>query len=185
MEPEDRLEALLRFGREHFALHGYDALSVDQIASRAGVSKGTIYNYFGGRRGFYLATIERAVDDLLAAIEPPPGASLGAVLPGMTGAFVAFAAEHEGIYLAVVRGGLGADEEVGSLLERVRVAAMRHIADALALRELSPRLDLAIAGWVAFVEATTARWLADRPVPASELVELFTANLASLLEQNG
>lgn len=175
---------MLEFGRAHFAQHGYDALSVDEIAALAGVSKGTIYNYFGGRRGFYLATISEVIDNLLAAIAPSDGAALADALPQMTAAFVDYAVANDGIYLALVRGGLGADDEVSELLERVRAAALDHVRDALGVAVLTPRLDLAIAGWVAFVEATTARWLPSRPLPAPELVELFTDNLFGLLEQN-
>ena len=179
LQPADRRDQLIDFGREHFAAHAFDALAVEQIATLAGVSKGTIYKYFGGRRGFYVATITTVVDELLAAMTPPPDGNAMEVLTTMTGAFVRYAAENRGIYLALVQGGLGADEEVSALLDRVRATAVAHVVEVSGYGEVSPSLDLVLAGWVSFVEATTARWLVkERPVSEDELVEMFALNLA-------
>ncbi len=182
LDPDDRRTQLLSFGRRHFARHAFDAQSISTIATAAGVSKGTIYNYFGGRRGFYLATIEAVIDELLTAIEPPD-ADLAAVLPLITRSFVEFARENEGIYLALVRGGLGADSDAAALLQRVRDAAAGHVESALGM-SFTPRQALAVEGWVAFVEATTASWLVDARVSEEELVDLYTTNLSLLLEKN-
>lgn len=181
LDPSQRRDELIEFGCRHFAEFGYDQLSVDDIAQLAGVSKGTIYNYFGGRHGFYLATITAVVEELLAEIEPEPGVPIAQMLPTLTRSFVRYAEANAGIYVALVRGGLGADDAVGALLERVRVTAAAHVVAALGA-EPSPRLRLAIGGWVAFVEATTASWLEGRTVDEDELVELFIQNLLSLIE---
>ena len=41
MTTEARREQLLAFGRQHFAEHGYEAMSMDAIADRVGVSRGS------------------------------------------------------------------------------------------------------------------------------------------------
>lgn len=41
-----------------FFEHGFAAASIEQIAARAGVSKVTIYNQFGDKRGLFTAAVE-------------------------------------------------------------------------------------------------------------------------------
>ena len=180
LTPGDRRDELIQFGRDHFAEQAYDALPLHQIAERAGVSKGTLYNYFGGRRGFYIATIEAVVDEVLVAITPPSGASLEDALHAMTRELVDYAVSNAPIYIALVKGGLGADAEVAERLDRVREAAHRHIVDALGI-DPTPAMTLMISGWVAFVEATTARWLVQKSITIEALVSLFENNLITLL----
>jgi AcrR family transcriptional regulator len=50
-------EALLRAGTELFALGGFDGVSVEDIAARAGVNKALINYHFRGKRGLYLALL--------------------------------------------------------------------------------------------------------------------------------
>ncbi|NJE13628.1 TetR/AcrR family transcriptional regulator [Thermococcus sp. LS2] len=42
----DTREKILKAARELFAEKGYDKTTVDEIVERAGVAKGTFYNYF-------------------------------------------------------------------------------------------------------------------------------------------
>ena len=45
-----RREQLIGIGRHLFAAHGFDAVSVEEIATAAGVSKPVIYEHFGGKQ---------------------------------------------------------------------------------------------------------------------------------------
>jgi len=48
------LEAALR----RFAVHGYNAASIDQICADAGVSKGAFYHHFSSKQAIFLTLIE-------------------------------------------------------------------------------------------------------------------------------
>jgi AcrR family transcriptional regulator len=182
LNPDERRSQLLAFGRQHFAGHAFDALSLSEIADRAQVSKGTLYNYFGGRRGFYLSTITTAVDGMLEAIAPPADAVGAQALEAMSRAFVAYAQENRGIYLALIRGGLGSDPEVTALLDRVREVAFGHVVALFELPQPTPLQRIAILGWVSFVENATATWLAREEVAVDRLVALFATTLISTLK---
>ena len=47
--PEKRRK-IIAAARKVFAEHGFERASVDQIATRAGVSKATVYNHFAAPR---------------------------------------------------------------------------------------------------------------------------------------
>lgn len=63
-----RREQLIGIGRHLFAAHGFDAVSVEEIANAAGVSKPVIYEHFGGKEGLYQVIVDRettALNELL------------------------------------------------------------------------------------------------------------------------
>lgn len=61
----EREQQILAVAEEVFALHGYQATSMDDIAQRVGLSKPMLYEYFGSKDGLLLACVERAKRELL------------------------------------------------------------------------------------------------------------------------
>ncbi|HEX9950492.1 MAG TPA: TetR/AcrR family transcriptional regulator [Rubricoccaceae bacterium] len=60
-------DAILDAARATFAERGYEGATVDEIAARAEVSKGTIYNYVeGGKAGLFVAVLHAHFGDLEA-----------------------------------------------------------------------------------------------------------------------
>ncbi|HVQ89087.1 MAG TPA: TetR/AcrR family transcriptional regulator [Actinomycetes bacterium] len=64
-----RREQLLQVGRKQFAERGYEATSVEEIASKAGVSKPVVYEHFGGKEGLYAVIVDREMQKLLSMVE--------------------------------------------------------------------------------------------------------------------
>ena len=54
-----RREQLIEIGRALFAAHGFDGVSIEEIASAAEVSKPVIYEHFGGKEGLYQVIVDR------------------------------------------------------------------------------------------------------------------------------
>lgn len=54
-----RREQLIGVSRQLFAAHGYDAVSIEEIANTADVSKPVIYEHFGGKEGLYQVIVDR------------------------------------------------------------------------------------------------------------------------------
>lgn len=69
-------EALLRAAQEIAETCGYDAVTMDEVAARAGVGKGTVFRRFGSREGLMGALLdasESAWQDSVMRGEPPLG----------------------------------------------------------------------------------------------------------------
>jgi AcrR family transcriptional regulator len=71
---------LLATARQMLAEHGADELTMDALAERAGLGKGTVYRRFGTRAGIFAALLdddERAFQEQVLAGPPPlgPGAA--------------------------------------------------------------------------------------------------------------
>ena len=65
MTGKERREQLLDVGRTLFAERGFEATSIEEIASRAGVSKPVVYEHFGGKEGLYAVVVDREMQALL------------------------------------------------------------------------------------------------------------------------
>jgi len=61
--------AILAAARGLFLADGFDRSSVDAVAAQAGVSKRTVYDYFGDKRALLLAVVEQAAESLMGSIE--------------------------------------------------------------------------------------------------------------------
>lgn len=59
-------EQLLDAGRAVFSELGFHSATVDQIADRAGVGKGTVYLYFRSKQELYFAIVEHDLEELYA-----------------------------------------------------------------------------------------------------------------------
>jgi AcrR family transcriptional regulator len=68
MTGQERREQLLDVGRSLFADKGFEAVSVEEIAAKAGVSKPVVYEHFGGKEGLYAVLVDREMNDLLHSI---------------------------------------------------------------------------------------------------------------------
>ncbi|MFI1105736.1 TetR/AcrR family transcriptional regulator [Streptomyces melanogenes] len=65
----ERERQVLAAATEEFGRHGYEATTVAAIATRVGVTKPLLHQYFGGKQDLYLACLDPVGDRLLGAIE--------------------------------------------------------------------------------------------------------------------
>lgn len=68
---ELRREALLKAAREVFLEKGYASASVEDVVSRVGGSKATLYSYFGNKEGLFDDMISSLCDDFRAQLAIP------------------------------------------------------------------------------------------------------------------
>lgn len=68
MTASQRREQLIAVSRVLFAEKGFDGTSVEEIASRAGVSKPVVYEHFGGKEGIYAVVVDREVQALTGVL---------------------------------------------------------------------------------------------------------------------
>ena len=68
MTGKERREQLLAVSRKLFAEKGFEGTSVEEIASRAQVSKPVVYEHFGGKEGIYAVIVDREIEALTGAL---------------------------------------------------------------------------------------------------------------------
>ena len=114
--PAERADAarnrvhLLATAREMLAEQGADTLTMDALAERAGLGKGTVFRRFGTRAGIFQALLddaERAFQKQVLSGPPPLGPGAGPLdrLVAYGRARIAFLIEHRDIARASLDGG--------------------------------------------------------------------------------
>lgn len=165
LQVDVRRQQLLDLGLELFASQSYDELSIDEIARRAGVSKGLLYHYYRSKRAFYVAAVREAARQLLeetdvdkhgSGPEPDPEGQRAGLR-----AFIDYVSRHRVVYAFLLRGGIGTDPEVAEVLEETREALIDRMLTRLSrfgARADDPRARLKLRGWLGFLEAASLDW---------------------------
>ncbi len=180
---DERRSQLLTLGLRLFATRAYDEVSIDAIAEEAGVSKGLLYHYFGGKRAYYLATIEHAAGQLLNSMSAIPDDVVGpARARAGLAAYLDFVEAHGNAYATMVSGGVGADPEVAALHERTRSAIIGTILVNLGLETPRPMFEVALRHYIGGVEATALDWHVRRHISRDALLEFLTEQIRATLD---
>ena len=178
---DERRDQLLEHGARLFSTHAYDDVSIDDIAREAGVSKGLLYHYFGGKRAFYLATVELEADRLLETLTPDPALPPPERARQGLARYLDFVEARSDAYIALMRGGLGRDDQAEAIVDRTRQALADRVVEALGEDPPPPAHRVASRAWIGAVEAASLDWLAHRDLPRDALMNLMLAALAGLL----
>src|SRR3954451_18549874 len=73
LDPAQRREQILDAANALLAERAYDEVSIEDIASAAGVTRGLVHHYFGGRNGVYLGLLARLGAEREERLRSPEG----------------------------------------------------------------------------------------------------------------
>lgn len=181
-----RRAQLLQIGQELFSSHSYDDLSVGDIAEAAGLSKGLLYHYFSGKREFYVAVVAEFSRRLQEATAPDLSLPEGQRLLAALARYLDYVQTNAVGYVALIRGGLGADAEVADLVETSRAGFAARVLAQLPHGTDRREVQLLARGWVSMAEAVAIEWVLgddsgqDRDAVIGLLAGSLTACLASV-----
>lgn len=184
LELDERRRQLMAVGAELFATRPYDEIAIGHIAAAAGISKGLLYHYFGSKRLFYVAVIREAAEAMLAATAPPGDLGPREALEWGVDAYLAHIAHHGQGYVALMRGGIGTDDEVRAILDANRDAFADRLLGGLE-GEPGPVVRLAVRGYVGYVEAVSLAWLESGAELSREAVRELLVGAFSAVPAGG
>lgn len=183
---DERRSRLLLLGRRIFNERAYDDVSVDDIASAAGISKGLLYHYFPSKRVFYVETVRAAADELIARTEPRLDLSPEEKLQFALDSYLDYVAQNGKAFITLMRSGIGVDDEVAKVMEKTRRALVQRIlTNGLGLKKPPPVVRLALRAWIGFVEAASLEWIERKDVDRVTLRGLLASSLAHSLIATG
>lgn len=185
LETDQRRAQLVALAKRAFAEQAYDEVSIDALAREAKISKGLLYHYFPTKRDLYVAGLSETADDLVAAITAvPEGAAPVERVRLALDAFLAYVMEHSRPFVSLMRGGIGSDPQVALVIEGVRGRLFQRFLSGSPFAGLAagdPRIELAVRGWIGFVEAASIDWCANPRLSRAELRELLIRILFEVL----
>lgn len=181
MGVEERRQQLIGVALELFSRRSPDEVSIDEIASAAGISRPLVYHYFPGKLSLYEAALQRAADDLAGRFVEPHEGPLGARLRRVMHRFFDFVDDHGPGFSALMRGGPAVgSSRTNALVDAVRQAAYEQIMSHLRVTDPPARLELVVRSWISLAESTALLWLDGRRIPREELESQLVNDFAAL-----
>ena len=153
---------MLDAANDLFAERGYEEVSVEDIARAAGVTRGLVHHYFGGRTEVYIALLERLDAMREGSLRQPEGRSGRARVEDTVSRWLDWTEANHLIYLGTIAPGEDiADPEVRRVVADLRGRAVALLATFHAdiAQHDSPRLRYALECWTGLNRAATRRWL--------------------------
>jgi AcrR family transcriptional regulator len=181
MSAAQRREQLIAIGRQLFAERGFDGTSVEEVATRAKVSKPVVYEHFGGKEGLYAVVVDREVRALLDRV----AAALTAghpheLLEQAALALLDYIEEEPHGFRVLVRESpvLSPAGNFSSVMNDVAHQVEHILADEFRRRGYDPKFaelySQALVGMVALV----GQWWREARKPKKEMVAAHLVNLA-------
>jgi AcrR family transcriptional regulator len=177
---ERRLE-LIAAALEVFGDRDYDEVSVDEVAEAAGVSHGLIFQYFGSKKGLYVACLQPLIETFRARIEPDPALPPEDRLREGLRNFADAISEHPVGYRNLMTRAAGFSE-VREAVEQARWWRVRQLAEAMGLDPQQPAVRVGLRAWTSYVEAAMLIWLEQGEPSRDALVEMLVRALGATAE---
>lgn len=182
MSAEERRQQLVDIGLELLESRPTHDLTLEEVASTAGVSRTLVFHYFPSKAEFFSAVVATAGRRLVEASPAVPEADVETRLRAMVSAFLRFVARKRGTYLALVRGAPGVGPSVMSELERARAALVGLWLEAAEWPLSDDITQLAVRGWLGALEEVALVAAEGTTVPGPEVVEVLVRSLLANLE---
>jgi AcrR family transcriptional regulator len=183
LNPEARRAQLIELGVEMLATRTLDELSVEDIAQQAGISRGLLFHYFASKQEFHLEVARAAAQELLRRTERNSELAPLDALHASIHAFIDYVEENPDSYKSLVRGAVSGDAGMRSLYAETRATLAQRVVDTVADggATMSEGAELAVHGWVAFVEECVIRWIDTRPFDRDRLQNLLAKSLPAVV----
>ena len=151
------------------------------MAEAAGVSHGLIFQYFGSKKGLYVACLAPLIEGFRSRVEPdadlPPVDRLRAGLRNFADAI----SEHPAGYRNLMTRASGFSE-VREALEKARWWRVTRLAEAMGLDPQAPAVRVGLRAWTSYVEAAMFTWLEEGAPERDEMVEMLVKALGATAE---
>jgi AcrR family transcriptional regulator len=160
-----------------------DALSVEDIARKAGISRGLLFHYFSSKQEFHIEVARAAAGELIVRTEPDASLPPVEALRAAVAAFVDYVEENPDNYKSLVRGAASGDVEMRAIFDETRSTMAWRVLSVLEQLgfPLGRQAELAVHGWIAFTEECVIRSLNDEVRDRTALLDLLTRALPAVV----
>lgn len=178
----DRRRQLVGIGLSKLVEKPIHGLSLDEVATEAGISRGLLFHYFPTKRDFYLACVSAAGRRILRNTAADPTLEPDAQLREMVRLFISQIDRRRAFYLSLVRGTGGGDVGVAEVYDQMRQEMTGRV---LLCQELPDDARAVVHAWWAYVEDRAIGWSGQGPdrrtLTLNELTDHCVGALHALL----
>ncbi|WP_280276840.1 TetR/AcrR family transcriptional regulator [Nocardia wallacei] len=183
LNPQQRRDQLLDIGAALFAEKPYEDVLMEDIADRAGVTRGLMYHYFPNKRDFYAAIFQRASDRMLASTALDDERSLAEQLQAGLDAHIQYFIDNPRDAITVNRGVLAGDPVIQAIIAEELSTVGKRLLDKLEFEGHARAVAaVAVHGWLVFVRTVCVEWVQSQAISRTELTQICLNALTGAIE---
>ena len=130
----------------------FHALSLDDVAERAGVSRSLLFHYFPTKLDYLIAVVQAAADHVLMITRVPDGTSAEDGTRAIITALVRYIQRRRDNYVAVLRSGRSVDPMLEKVVDGMHRTICLRILDSVGISDPGPNALVLTRAWLAGTE---------------------------------
>lgn len=189
MEPEARRGQIIACARRAFGEKPYGAVSLADIAREAGVTRGLVNHYFGGKRELYLEVLREMVAVPDYVLERLPKGTLEERVNGVVDRFLSVVDRNRGMWLVTVDAlSHGHDPDVDAVMREAEEVTVDQTLRALGIdpgTESDEPLRGMCRAFAAMTRSATNEWLNRGTLSREQTFTLLERTLLLIITEFG
>lgn len=148
----ERSAQLVALGIRLLETTPFHALSLDDVAERAGVSRSLMFHYFPTKLDYLTAVVRAASDHVLSLTEVPEGTHAEDGTRAIITALIRYIQRRRDNYVAVLRSGRAVDPALEQVVNDMHRTISLRILSSLGVRDPQPMSLVLTRAWLAGIE---------------------------------
>lgn len=180
---EERRAQLVALGLRLLETVPFRALSIDDVAERAGISRSLLFHYFPTKLDYLTAVVHAAADHVLDLTAVPDGASTQDGTRAIITALVRYIQRRRDNYVAVLRSGRSVDPVLEEVVDGMHRVISQRILDSLGISDPGPMAMVLTRSWLAGTEEL-ALLAEESNLPQDAVINAALTTLHGMTEQS-
>lgn len=186
LEPDERRSEILAVARRLFGRSTYSGVSVSEIAQAAGVARGLVNHYFGGKRGLYLEVVRRMLVVPPSVAENLPRTTVEERLSICVDRWLDVVERNREMWLSAIGSeAIGQDSDVEQIMLEVDELATDHILQAAMMSDVvegREKLRGMVRAYGSMLKAASREWLVRGALNRADLHVMLTSSVLHILQ---
>jgi AcrR family transcriptional regulator len=180
---DQRRAQILDAARRLFSKQHYAAVSSDEIAREAGVTRGLLYHYFGSKRELFVEVVRDSLGAAQAIVPQIPRAGrLRDVVARSVDLWLdVVEANAETMFAVLGAEGFGRDAELEGLVHEGRDAGVEAIIAVLGIEDADERTRAVLRAYSGLADVAVREWLQRRTLTRAQVHALLARTLHALV----
>ncbi|MBB0990826.1 TetR/AcrR family transcriptional regulator [Dietzia maris] len=180
LSKHERRSQLIVLGIRLLETVPFHALSLDDVAERAGVSRSLLFHYFPTKLDYLTAVVRAAADHVLSLTEIPVGAHAEDSTRAIITALVRYIQRRRDNYVAVLRSGRAVDPALEKVVDGMHRTISLRILDSLGVHAPDPLALALTRAWLAGTEEL-ALLGEESGLPQDTVIDAALSTLSSVV----
>ncbi|MFD6098486.1 TetR/AcrR family transcriptional regulator [Nocardiopsis flavescens] len=185
LEPDQRRSEILAVARTLFGERTYSAVSVAEIAQEAGVARGLVNHYFGGKRQLYLEVVRRMLIVPASVAENLPRTTIEERISICVDRWLDVVERDKELWLSAIGAeAIGQDRDTEQILLEADEVATDHILQAAMMSDVvegRTELRAMVRAYGSMLKAASREWLVRGALSRADLHVMLTRSVLHLL----